>query len=245
MSTLDPLRLLAAIATVHDRFVADRDDNARQEVLEAALRGALELTGAALGFVARVRMLASGPVLSPELVLAIDPERHGKVVDWLRETLGAGARGETIPRPLANLARASEPLILDYEPRLPALDNFLAMPLWRQGRRWQPIAVVAVANRPGGFNLGLVDGLAPLLGACGTVLKAYEDADERAAREAELERSERRFRTFMDASPCVAYITDPERRLVWASRAFGEQFRVDPREAVGRREEELLPAGMA
>jgi PAS domain S-box-containing protein len=119
------------------------------------------------------------------------------------------------------------------------------MPLWRQGRRWQPIAVVAVANRPGGFNLGLVEGLAPLLGACGTVLKAYEDADVRAAREAELERSERRFRTFMDASPCVAYITDPERRLVWASRAFGEQFRVDPREAVGRREEELLPAGMA
>jgi PAS domain S-box-containing protein len=245
MSTLDPTRLLAAIATVHDRFVADRDDNARQQVLEAAMRGALELTGAALGFVARVRMIASGPVLSPELVLAVDPERHGKVVEWLRETLSAGARGETIPRPLANLARASEPLILDYEPRLPALDNFLAMPLWRHGRRWQPIAIVAVANRPGGFNLGLVEGLAPLLGACGTVLKAYEDADERAAREAELERSERRFRTFMDASPCVAYITDSEQRLVWASRSFGEQFRVDPREAVGRREEELLPAGMA
>lgn len=244
MSTLDPTRLLAAIATVHDRFVADRDDDARGEVLEAALRSALELTDAAFGFVARVRSIGSGPVLSPECVLAIDPARHGKVVEWLRETLAAGARGETIPRPLANLARASEPLILDYEPRLPALDNFLAMPLWRHGRRWQPIAVVAVANRPGGFNLGLVEGLAPLLSTCGTVLKAYEDADERAAREAELERSERRFRTFMDASPCVAYITDPERRLVWASRSFGEQFRVEPREAVGRREEDLLPAGM-
>ncbi|MFO7562160.1 MAG: ATP-binding protein [Enhygromyxa sp.] len=242
---MDPARLLAAIATVHERFVADRDANARGEVLDAALRGALELTGAALGFIARVRLIASGPVLSPERVLAVDPQRHANVVEWLRETLAAGARGETIPRPLANLARASEPLILDYEPRLPALDNFLAMPLWRHGRRWQPIAIVAVANRPGGFNLGLVDELAPLLGACGTVLKAYEDADERAAREAELERSERRFRTFMDASPCVAYITDPERRLVWASRAFGEQFRVEPREAVGRREEELLPAGMA
>ena len=245
MSTLDPTRLLAAIATVHDRFVADRQDTARGQVLEAALRGALELTGGAIGFVARVRLIPSGPVLSPECVLAVDAERHQNVVDWLHETLTSGARGETIPRPLAKLARASEALILDYEPRLPALDNFLAIPLSRDGRRWQPIAILALANRPGGFNLDLVDGLAPLLGACGTVLKAYEDADERAAREAELERSERRFRTFMDASPCVAYITDAERRLVWASQAFGEQFRVDTREAVGRREEDLIPAGMA
>jgi len=245
MSTLDPTRLLAAITAVHARFVADRDDTARAEVLEGALRAALELTGGAIGFVARVRVIPSGPVLSPERVCATDPDRHNNVVEWLRETLAASARGETIPRPLANLARASEPLILDYEPRLPALDNFLAIPLSRAGRRWQPIAVLALANRPGGFNLGLVEELEPLLGACGTVLKAYEDADERAAREAELERSERRFRTFMDASPCVAYITDGERRLVWASQAFGEQFRVDPREAVGRREEDLIPAGMA
>lgn len=245
MSSLDPTRLLAAIAAVHDRFVADRDDTARGEVLEAALLAALELTGGAIGFVARVRSIPSGPVLSPERVCAMDPDRHANVVEWLRETLTAGARGETIPRPLANLARASEALILDYEPRLPALDNFLAIPLSRHGRRWQPIAILALANRPGGFNLGLVAELEPLLGACGTVLKAYEDADERAAREAELERSERRFRTFMDASPCVAYITDGERRLVWASQAFGQQFLVDPQEAVGRREEELIPAGMA
>ncbi|PRQ05770.1 hypothetical protein ENSA5_00900 [Enhygromyxa salina] len=29
----------------------------------------------------------------------------------------------------------------------------------------------------------------------------------------------------MDASPCIANITDDDRRVVWASRAFGRQFR--------------------
>jgi hypothetical protein len=92
--------------------VADHNDTARAEVLETALRGAMELTGSAVGFVARIRSSGAGPVLSPECVLAIDPSRHGKLATWLRETLEAGARGEQIPRPLANLARAIEPLIL-------------------------------------------------------------------------------------------------------------------------------------
>jgi PAS domain S-box-containing protein len=178
-------------------------------------------------------------------VLAIDPSRHAKLAGWLRETLEAGARGEQIPRPLANLARAIEPLILDYEPRLPALDNFMGIPLSRGARRWQPIAILALGNRPDGFTAELETELGPLLGACGTVFKAYEDASERTAREAELERTEQRFRTFMDASPCIAYITDSERRVVWASRAFGRQFRIEPRDAIGRHEDELLPGGMA
>jgi PAS domain S-box-containing protein len=245
MSSLDPQRLLAAVQVVHDRFVADQDDTARGEVLQAALRGALELTGSAFGFVARIRSTHLGPVLSPECVLALDPKRHAKVVEWLQDTLLAGAQGEQIPRPLASLARALEPLILDYEPRLPALDNFMAIPLSRHGRRWQPIAILALANRSGGFEPGLVAELEPLLGACGTVLKAYEDADERAARETELERTEQRFQAFMDASPCIAYITDGERRVVWASRAFGQQFNISPHNAVGRHEDELLPGGMA
>jgi PAS domain S-box-containing protein len=245
MSTLDPTRLLAAVAAVHDRFVADHNDTARAEVLETALRGAMELTGSAVGFVARIRSGSAGPVLSPECVLAIDPSRHAKLATWLRETLEAAARGEQIPRPFANLGRAIEPLILDYEPRLPALDNFMAIPLSRGARRWQPIAIIALGNRPSGFTAEIEAELGPLIGACGTVLKAYEDAAERTAREAELERTEQRFRTFMDASPCIAYITDSERRVVWASRAFGRQFRIDPREAVGRHEDELLPGGMA
>lgn len=243
--SLDPQHLLAAVQAIHDRFVADHNDTARAEVLETALRAALELTGSAFGFVARIRSISSGPVLSPECVLALDPVRHAKVTAWLDETLEASARGEQIPRPLAGLARAIEPLVLDYEPRMPALDNFMGIPLGRGARRWQPIAVIGLANRAGGFEAELEAELTPLLGACGTVLKAYEDADERAAREAELERTEQRFRTFMDASPCIAYITDSERRLVWASRAFGQQFRVDPREAIGRHEDELLPGGMA
>ncbi|KIG12682.1 sensory box histidine kinase/response regulator [Enhygromyxa salina] len=245
MSSIDPQRILAAIQVVHDRFVSDRNDTARGEVLAAALRGVLELTDSGIGFIARIRTISTGSVLSPECVLAIDTERHAKVVTWLQDTLALGARGETIPRPLANLARTTEPLLLDYEPRLPALDNLMAIPLSRHGRRWQPVAILAVANRSGGFNPDMVAPLEPLLSACGTVLKAYEDADERAAREAELERSEQRFRTFMDASPCIAYITDPERRVVWASRAFAQQFQIEVSDAIGRSEDDLLPGGMA
>lgn len=245
MSSLDSHRLLATIGAIHDRFVADRDDTACTEVLEMALRAGLELTGSAIGFIARITTIASGPVLSPECELAIDPKRHRRIIEWLRQTLSASAEGGTIPSPLARLARATEPMLLDYEPRMPALDNFMAIPLARHGKRWQPIAIFALANRPGGFSAELAQELGPLLGTCNTVLKAYEDASQRSAREREFERSEQRFRTFMDASPCIAYITDEDRRLVWASRAFGQQFAVDPREAVGRHEDELLPGGMS
>ena len=246
MDPLDPRRVLTAVADIHAELAAADDALGLESVFEVALRGALALAGAAFGFVARVEVHeTAGPVLVPAAVLAVDPERHGGVVEWLRETLHASARGASIPRPLANLARASEPLILAYEPRLPALDNFLATPIAAPGRPWQPIAVVALANRTGGFELELVDQLAPLLGACATVLRAREQAVRRVASEAQLARSERRFQAFMDAAPVIAYVTDAERRLVWASRAFGEQFEVDPAAVVGRREEELLPAGMA
>ena len=245
MSVLDPQRMLDALGRVHEHFVADRDDTARLEVVETALRAGLELTESALSFIASIRSGPSGPVLVLETVLAADPKRYRKVIAWLEETLANGASGGTIPTPLAKLARATEPMILDYEPRLPALDNFLAIPISRHGKRWQPTAVFALADRSGGFTAEIAEALEPLLGACATVFKAYEDAAERAVREAEFERSEQRFRTFMDASPCIAYITDKDRQVVWASRAFGQQFGVSPQEAIGRHEDELLPGGMA
>jgi PAS domain S-box-containing protein len=243
MPRLDPSRLLAAIAEVHRQFLAH--PSSPTLALSSALGSALSLTDAAIGFIARVHAHPSGPVLGAEAVQAVDPERHGSIVTWLRETLEASAEGRTIPRPLANLARAQAPLILDYEPRLPALDNLLAVPIPGAGANGSPIAVLGLANRSGGFTLALADELAPLLGACATVLAAAVEAEQRAASAAELARSERRFRSFMDASPCIAYVTDADRRLVWASRAFGDQFQVDPEAVVGRLEQELLPAGMA
>ena len=123
MSPLDPTRLLAAVAAVHDRFVADHNDTARAEVLETALRGAMELTGSAVGFVARIRSGSAGPVLSPECVLALDPVRHAKVTAWLNDTLEASARGEQIPRPLAGaLAEVNRQIdrLLDHTSFAPA-----------------------------------------------------------------------------------------------------------------------------
>ena len=238
MSSIDPSRLLAAIQAVQASFVAS-GDRADDEPLIPALREALALTGAAVGFVARVRRDPGREArLDRPQLLALAEDGDAAVLDWLGRTLAS----ERLPRPLAGLPDARQALRLGYEPRLPAFDNLLAVPLRPRERT---VAVLGLVNRDGGFDAALVESLAPFVATCNTVIAAQAEARARRGRDAELARAERRFRRFMDASQCVAYITDGERRVLWCSREFGRQFRVDPSAAIGRREDQLMPPSMA
>ncbi len=67
------------------------------------------------------------------------------------------------------------------------------------------------------------------------------DLNELRRTEAELRAGDERFRAFMDNSPAVAFIKDPEGRYVYGNRAWAERFGRPPEALLGRTDAELWP----
>lgn len=62
---------------------------------------------------------------------------------------------------------------------------------------------------------------------------------------AALHDSERRFHTFMDNSPVVAYMKDEDGRYVYVNQAFQRLFRLTAGESIGKTDADFLPAPVA
>ncbi|MEK7321938.1 MAG: EAL domain-containing protein [Pseudomonadota bacterium] len=60
----------------------------------------------------------------------------------------------------------------------PAMENFLGLPLWCDGRL---IGMVGLANREGGYHQALIDYLTPLLETTATLIQAYHGQVKRGA----------------------------------------------------------------
>lgn len=241
-AVVDPLRLLAAIERVH-AGVRDRRHRSVDDALAEALPPLLELTGAVVAFFCHVDATRGEP---PEIVLgptdATDADDGGLTTLWVFDLFHDTLPAEGLPRPLAGLGTSTEPIILGYEPLLTAIDNFMTLPIAIDGSL---VAFVGLVNRAGGFDLELYAQLQPFLSACRTLLGEFESREKFARMQVQLERAERKFQAFMDASKVAGYLVDEERRVRWASAAFSELLGIDPHEAVGRHEEQVLPTSLA
>jgi PAS domain S-box-containing protein len=69
--------------------------------------------------------------------------------------------------------------------------------------------------------------------------------DSLAARTAQLEESEARFKAFMDNTPAVAFIKDEEGRLVWVNRRWEEVHHGTLADAIGTTIDKWMPADVA
>jgi PAS domain S-box-containing protein len=66
-----------------------------------------------------------------------------------------------------------------------------------------------------------------------------------AQQNAEIDRSREQLRTILDATKAVIYLKDAEGRYLFVNRRFQEVFGVERDRAIGRRDDELLPAQLA
>jgi len=73
---------------------------------------------------------------------------------------------------------------------------------------------------------------------------ARAEADKARA-EAALQQSEARFHAFLDNSPCVALLKDPEGRLVYGNAGLDRLLSSKDREYLGKTDDELFPAEIA
>ncbi|GEM_PF-4087961 len=241
---VDPLGVCAALERMHSRLVEHRLDSCEQ-VLAAALPDLLAVTGANLGYiclVSRERRRDRPPSLILGTIKATSEDASGAMTLWVYDLFHEVIPKEGLPRPLAELATSTAAIILDYEPLLSAIDNFMSVPVCVDG---ELVALFGLSNRRGGFDESMVESLAPLVRGCQVVLKQFVMRARLVEMGGELERAQRRFDSFMTASRFVAYLSDSEGHIRWISEAFGRQFNVDREQVVGRPEHKLLPASVA
>lgn len=187
-------RMLEAVRRAQAIFI-ETDD--KRSAFEGLLAAFLELTGSGYGFVGEVHYGDDGaPYLLTHAITNIawdEASRRlyqsqmdaGMAFRKLRSLFGqAMVTGQPV---LAN-APASDPRAGGLPPGHPALDAFLGIPLAAGDRL---VAMVCLANRPGGYHAEDIEFLQPLLGAVRQLVLAWRGHAERQRTRAALEAATR------------------------------------------------------
>jgi PAS domain S-box-containing protein len=225
-------KLLSALSHIQSQFIAEADPRV---LFDRLLDDLLSLTESKLGFIGQVLHAADGkPYLKTHAVTNIV---------WGEET-GQRNKQETSSelsnlRPIINAVMTSGKYVIIHDPAndprcegvttQPPLDSFLGLPLY-SGQ--ELIGMVGIANRPRGYDTGLIEFLQPFLLTCGNIIEAHRNVQQRQQAEEELQKSERNFRNSIDSSPLGTSIVTRDGRLIYANQAFLDIYGYDSVEAL-------------
>ncbi|HEX5751111.1 MAG TPA: ATP-binding protein [Archangium sp.] len=172
--------LLRAISAAQADFI--RGGEAR-DILQRLLAGVLELTGSTCGVIGELLTGAEAP---PSLRLLASVPREEEGATWeLAVTRDAPAREPGTPRAVVGAVFASGAPVQGGGPG--AKHTFLGLPLESGGER---VGLVALTQRPGGYDAGLIDFLQPFLSACGDLLAGSRNEQRRRRAEQELRQTQ-------------------------------------------------------
>jgi PAS domain S-box-containing protein len=174
--------LLSAVGRLQSEFISTAQG---VETFEALLQLLLEFTGSEYGFVAEVRRDEEGkPYLKTHAITNIAwndemrefYEKHrqaGLEFRNLRTLFGAALLAEDTV--IAN-DPANDPRSGGLPPGHPPMHSFLGVPIKQGG---EMIAMVGVSNRPGGYNMALVEEIEPLLSTYATIIRGFKLGQQR------------------------------------------------------------------
>lgn len=197
-------RLTDAITRVQARFIASAD---RHQTFDTLLQALLDLTDSEYGFIGEVRRDADGTPWLKTFALtniAWDDatrafyEAHapaGLEFRNLNTLFGAALRTGA---PVISNDPAHDPRRGGLPPGHPPLTAFLGLPVYH-GERF--VALVGLANRPGGYSQALVEWLAPLTVTIGQLVVATQQA-------AALELQRSRLNALFELSPVGIALND-------------------------------------
>ncbi len=182
--------LLAALGAAQTQFI--REGNSR-DIFEGLLAALLRLSGSEFGFIGGVYPDGhASPVL--RLLAATD-------ISWNAETRAFFAANReqgiqftnmgtlfghvvTTGEAVISVNPATDPRAAGLPPGHPPLNSFMGLPI-RVGER--VVGMVAVANRPDGYDETIAAFLGPLLSTCGTIIEAMSIESARRAAEQRLD----------------------------------------------------------
>lgn len=174
--------LLSAVGRLQSEFIGTEQS---VETFEGLLQLLLEFTGSEYGFVAEVRRDEEGrPYLKTHAITNIAwndemrefYEKHrqaGLEFRNLKTLFGAALVAEETV--IAN-DPANDPRSGGLPPGHPPMHSFLGVPIKQGG---EMIAFVGVSNRPGGYDMALVEEIEPLLSTYATIIRGYKLGKQR------------------------------------------------------------------
>ncbi len=178
--------LLRAVGRLQSGYISRAKIDAA-ETFEELLQLLLNFTGSEYGFVAEVLRDEQGqPYLKTHAITDISwneemlafYEKHkatGLEFRNLKTLFGAAlVTGETV---ISN-SPATDPRRGGLPPGHPPMNSFLGVPI-KQGS--EMIAMIGVSNRPGGYDLALVEEIEPLLSTYGTIIRGFQFAKQQEA----------------------------------------------------------------
>jgi diguanylate cyclase (GGDEF)-like protein/PAS domain S-box-containing protein len=185
-------RLLQAISQAQAIFIADASPRA---ALDAVLQELMALTGSAFGLVGQVQRTSEGqPFLRVHAMTDISWDaasraryaqhaQEGMVFDNLRSLVGAALlTGE----PVISNDPSADQRSAGVSPGHPILETYLGLPIRAAG---ELVAMVGLANRPGGYSQADVQFLQPLLNTVGQLELARRAERARSEAESQLART--------------------------------------------------------
>lgn len=207
------------IANAQSEFIRAPD---RRAAFDGLLADILELTESAYGFIGEVLHDADGrPYLKSYAITDIAwdaPTRalydrysaEGMEFRNLDTLFGAAIRSGT---PVISSAPAQDPRSGGLPPGHPPLDAFLGVPIHIGD---ELVAMLGLANRPGGYDQAQIDFLYPLLVTIGQLFEALRSQRRRREDEAQLARLSR----VASQTTNGVIITDLDGKVEWINEGF-------------------------
>ena len=236
---MDEQRLNAIIARVQIQFIREAD---RSQAFDVLLADVLELTDSEYGFIAEVRRDDEGrPFLKSRSMSNIawneDTRRLyeasvGQGMEFRRLDSLFGAALSTGEPVIANHP-ASDPRRGGLPPGHPPLKAFLGLPIRHAGEQ---VAMIGLANRPGGYGAELLDFLHPLLVTLGQLFEVEKVETLYRRHQVELARLSR----VASQTTNGVVITDARGRVEWINEGFTRISGFTLDEIKGRRPGEVL-----
>jgi PAS domain S-box-containing protein len=228
----DQQRLMEVIARAQSEFIREPD---RRRAFDGLLADVLELTGSEYGFIGEVlRRAENVPYLKTYAItdIAWDDETRA----FYASNAPAGLEFTNLETLFGAALKTGQPVIANnpaHDPRRgglphghPALNAFLGIPVFRGG---EMVAMLGLANRPGGYGEELLEFLHPLLVTLGQLVEAARVQQKHIE-------SERRLRGIIEGTRIGTW----EWNVQSGETVFNERWA----EIVGYTLDELAPANI-
>ncbi|MBA8815003.1 PAS domain S-box-containing protein [Microbacterium halimionae] len=235
--------LLDALTQMQNRFISGADVG---EIFDGLLEELLDFTGAEYGFIAQklhaddhdfLRTWAMSDISwneqTKKLFAKHGPrgmEFHNLDTLFGRVAVGEGALLTNDPR--------NDPRAAGRPEGHPPLDSFLGVPILKGE---QVLGIVALANRPGGFDPWMVDYLAPLTATVGSLIEAVVSDRERRSAQQRERSLEELFRTVVERAADAVVAFRDDGAIVAANGAVGKVVGRSVDEIVGTSLRDYLP----
>jgi len=230
-------RVLEEINRIFSNVVQAKTEN---ELGNACLSVALEMTGSRVGFVGEVGIdgIMHDIAISEsgwDQCLMYDKTGHRRrPVNFVLH----GLYGSVIDSGKSFFTNdpPSHPDSIGLPEGHPPLMSFLGVPLIQEGKT---VGVLVVANREGGYNFEQQEDLEAIAPAVMQALQRKKAEQERKQAEEALQASENEFRTLAENSPDMIARFDRQNHHIYANPADAELYDRSPEEIIGKTHSEL------